>query len=135
MRPIEFRAWDETEKRWLNIDEFFIFYDGTIFLVKWLDDSVYDDAVTLDRAGEDIKLEQYTGLRDKNGNKIFEGDICWNEPNELYGLVFYDEKTTKVKFRFSDEMRSSDLYEWSDEVEIRGNIHDNLELLEGGAAE
>ncbi|MBC1331086.1 YopX family protein [Listeria booriae] len=87
MRPIEFRAWDETEKRWLNIDEFFIFYDGTIFLVTWLDDSVYDDAVTLDRAGENIKLVQYTGLKDKKGNKIF------------------------------------------------GNIHDNPELLEGGAAE
>ncbi|MBC1233662.1 YopX family protein [Listeria booriae] len=131
-REIKFRVRDKIQNRYITNDLADLCLDlqnGNVLRGDLgRDDSIVNVSVR-------VLLEQYTGLRDKNGDKIFDGDICWNEPNELYGLVFYDEKTTKVKFRFSDEMRSSDLYEWSDELEIRGNIHDNPELLEGGAAE
>ncbi|MDT0111663.1 YopX family protein [Listeria booriae] len=131
MRPIEFRAWATNEKRWISADKFILWIDGEVTDIIEEGKAVFDDSTVFKKGT--FELIQYTGLRDKNGNKIFEGDICWNEPNELYGLVFYDEKTAKFKFRFSDEMRSSDLYEWSDEGEIRGNIHDNPELLEESA--
>ncbi|MBC2004421.1 hypothetical protein HCA78_11625 [Listeria booriae] len=73
---------------------------------------------------------QYTGLSDKNGNKIFEGDIGWDDHNECWGVVVFDEG----KFLYEWENISEDLWEIKGDIEIRGNIHDNSELLGEGAA-
>ncbi|EKO3230134.1 TPA: YopX family protein [Listeria innocua] len=69
---------------------------------------------------------QYTGLKDKNGKKIFEGDICWEEHNECYGVVKFED----AKFLYLWENIAEDLWEVADGIEICGNIHENLELLE-----
>lgn len=70
---------------------------------------------------------QYTGLKDKYGKKIFEGDICWEEHNECYGVVKFEEG----KFLYLWENIAEDLWEVADDIEICGNIHENLDLLEG----
>ncbi|ENI1326550.1 hypothetical protein ABXN54_002884 [Listeria monocytogenes] len=70
---------------------------------------------------------QYTGLKDKNGNKIFEGDIGWDEHNEYYGVVKFEEG----KFLYVWENIVEDLWEVADGIDICGNIHENPELLEG----
>ncbi|MBF2485190.1 YopX family protein [Listeria welshimeri] len=70
---------------------------------------------------------QYTGLKDKYGKKIFEGDICWEEHNECYGVVKFED----AKFLYLWENIAEDLWEVADGIEICGNIHENLELLEG----
>lgn len=75
---------------------------------------------------DDVVLMQYTGLKDKNGNKIFEGDICWEEHNECYGVVKFEEG----KFLYVWENIAEDLWEVADGIEICGNIHENPELLE-----
>ncbi|EQC0693745.1 YopX family protein [Listeria innocua] len=69
---------------------------------------------------------QYTGLKDKYGKKIFEGDICWEEHNECYGVVKFED----AKFLYLWENIAEDLWEVADGIEICGNIHENLELLE-----
>ncbi|HBM3517221.1 TPA: hypothetical protein LWH03_000492 [Listeria innocua] len=69
---------------------------------------------------------QYTGLKDKYGKKIFEGDICWEEQNECYGVVKFED----AKFLYLWENIAEDLWEVADGIEICGNIHENLELLE-----
>ncbi|MBC1498595.1 hypothetical protein HB880_11990 [Listeria welshimeri] len=69
---------------------------------------------------------QYTGLKDKYGKKIFEGDICWDEHNECCGVVKFEEG----KFLYVWENIAEDLWEVADGIEICGNIHENLELLE-----
>ncbi|EHR0456620.1 hypothetical protein BJM73_02620 [Listeria monocytogenes] len=76
---------------------------------------------------DDVLLMQYTGLKDKNGKKIFEGDICWEEHNECYGVVKFEEG----KFLYLWENIAEDLWEVADSIEICGNIHENLDLLEG----
>ncbi|EAG9495934.1 hypothetical protein HG347_002986 [Listeria monocytogenes] len=72
-------------------------------------------------------IGQYTGLKDKNGKKIFEGDVGWDEHNECYGVVKFEEG----KFLYVWENIAEDLWEVADGIEICGNIHENLELLEG----
>ena len=89
-----------------------------------------------------IKLDslgQYTGLKDKNGTKIFEGDIViftdecdyphWFKRNDKI-LVKWDDITS----RFSPYVEyDSDCGEFVNggETEIIGNIYDNPELLKG----
>ncbi|EAF5455153.1 hypothetical protein DJ588_00225 [Listeria monocytogenes] len=76
---------------------------------------------------DDVVLMQYTGLKDKYGKKIFEGDICWEEHNECYGVVKFED----AKFLYLWENIAEDLWEVAASIEIYGNIHENLELLEG----
>ncbi|EAC7195690.1 hypothetical protein ARX18_00495 [Listeria monocytogenes] len=71
-------------------------------------------------------IGQYTGLKDKSDNKIFEGDIGWDEHNECYGVVKFEEG----KFLYVWENIAEDLWEVADGIEICGNIHENPELLE-----
>ena len=104
---------------------------------------------------------QYIGITDKNGRKIFEGDIfkfndevwesyytsCGMEYDswevENYGAIGFYEETAKFDFRkykFNENSVEADLHEnntiefadFISELEIVGNIHDNPELLEGG---
>lgn len=103
---------------------------------------------------------QYTGLTDKNGVKIFEGDIfkfndevwesyytaCGTEYDSYevknYGVVGFDEDRSCfdfVQYKFNENSVEADLHENYDiefadfisELEVIGNIYDNPELLKG----
>lgn len=74
---------------------------------------------------------QYTGLTDKNGEKIFEGDILKNiESNEIVAICYsgcsfcYSHNGTI--YGIDDSETGLEMNEW----EVIGNIHDNPELLE-----
>lgn len=72
---------------------------------------------------------QYTGLKDKNGKRIFEGDIvcmCFVDTDEI-GEIVWDEEWSKTAYLSQD----GDKYgiDGTVEMEIIGNIHDNGELL------
>ena len=91
-----------------------------------------------ERNGEDVILMQSTGLRDKNGKEIFEGDIITNGSDVMCmkrhnTLGFYVEKKSKVEF-IADcailEEFEEDAKEIADSLEIIGNIYENPELLE-----
>ena len=76
---------------------------------------------------------QFTGLTDKNGKKIFEGDIvrCIGLGlfgQEMVGHIVYGDCCFSVKKRKSPSRPAMDL---CNNFEVIGNIHDNPELLEG----
>ena len=82
---------------------------------------------------------QYTGLPDKNGKKIFEGDIVTHFINWLgkraNGVVSYNSKVASwvCDFVIDDKKESAFLADWvnGNGCEIIGNIHDNPEILGG----
>jgi hypothetical protein len=79
--------------------------------------------ITYDSRGEILKRCQYTGLTNKNGNKIWEGDV-----NEDLGYVFWNKDFAAFQWRYPN----GDVMEFEDEKEwciIIGNIFDNPELL------
>lgn len=129
MREIEFRIRDRDKwyygvplSKIKNDTVAFQSYDGNYY-------DLFADATT---------LGQYTGLKDKNGEKIFEGDIVkingwWNAA----GPAGYNENQTVVKFNdefcgfnpMCDYDCDCGVYHPADECEVIGNIHDNPELL------
>jgi len=97
-----------------------------------------DDFTVLKCVTEMVEPEtigQYTGLKDKNGNKIFEGDILQNKTNEYYKgnvIVIYNNKQARFEVDTSIKCCHKDLPTMlSRDFEVVGNIYDNPELLEG----
>lgn len=74
-------------------------------------------------------LCQYTELPDKNGKKIFEGDIVKHKSAQLLGVVKYSEKYMQFIVDDIDD-GEQDCSGFINGVEIIGNIFDNTELLE-----
>lgn len=77
---------------------------------------------------------EYTGLTDKNGKKVFEGDICKayicradTVEKEVIGTICFEDGT----FEFKCEHDSVYIYPLLEVLEVIGNIHDNPELMGG----
>ncbi len=81
---------------------------------------------------------QYTGLKDKNGKEIYEGDILhhkWNSGNDIFLETISEVKFSRGAFVVDDKKRADWLLslhalpKWA-EIEVIGNIHENPGLLE-----
>ena len=129
----KFRAWDVLAEK--MIDEILmISFVRKEIIGKFSDGSTsvplkFED----ERNGEDVILMQSTGLRDKNGKEIFEGDILDYKGRKA--LVRWHGSYASFIYRFVDELQNRNT-EWKPlylaymKCEIIGNIYENPELLE-----
>ncbi len=74
---------------------------------------------------------EYTGLADKNGVKIFEGDIVACDGYDGYAEIKWCEYTARFIIEHDEFIADFDNFDNID-CKVVGNIHDNPELLEGG---
>lgn len=74
-------------------------------------------------------IGQYTGLHDKNGKEIYEGDIITNGDKNIKYIVEWCD--AGLKARQYNNRSYIGLKYWQDVLEVIGNIYDNPELLGG----
>ena len=79
-------------------------------------------------------IGQYTGLHDKNGKEIYEGDIVVDKEDEVMGEITWNEEEASFYFSILYEngtYEEEKLNDWASVLEVIGNITDNPELLGG----
>ncbi|MGN0605913.1 MAG: YopX family protein [Oscillospiraceae bacterium] len=124
MREILFRGKRKSNGKWIEgyvfkqfvsiKDEYYIRYGDTDYLV--IPETV----------------GQYTGLTDKNRNKIFEGDIVELHFSGARGVVIFDKYCFIIEVHAFGGMERNIIGEYDKDVlEVIGNVHDNPELLKG----
>ena len=127
MRTIKFRGKDRRTGKW--------FY-GNLY-VK--DTRGRTHICTPERGCFDIDPEtvgQFTGLMDKNGNEIYEGDIIGCHNPRIKHLIFYNEKQGRFMAALNGDIENDfvgvcglDDSRWVGSKTVIGNVYDNPELL------
>jgi uncharacterized phage protein (TIGR01671 family) len=138
MRQIKFRVWDKKNKAWVGAD-----CGGVMNLRHSLESNCFlfdNDSFDIPK---DIEVSEFTGLTDKNGKEIYEGDVLKAFMTALedkeagissgyydLGEVAFHPNAAQFVIRKGDKCASI-----GNDVEIIGNIYQNSELIKSNEKE
>ncbi|MEK4827850.1 YopX family protein [Niallia sp. FSL W8-0951] len=153
MKEIKFRLWCKDLEEIIEVNKIG-FENNELWYVECID---HDKELIYFSENNDHVLMQYTGLKDKNGKEIYEGDILRTWENDEYvpnhdsggGIIDYDivdgfTQLGVVSFKgawYTYETkkhlsgRTESIFaplDFTENFEVWGNIYENPELLEGG---
>ena len=117
MREIKFRVWDKAENEFSDISE----YDSLNWFARFKEFKI----------PETLTIQQYTGLKDRNGVDIYEGDIvrCKSFDGWLDQIGYHYNMEVKYQTLESGDSELSGFLYINIDREVIGNIFENPELL------
>ena len=118
---MKYRIWDKNSGYFIKVSDtnkHYLSQNGNIIIVDEMGDIYETDK-------KNYIINEYTRCKDSEGYEIYEKDIVWNEYDEEYQVVIYDEG----EYKLIGESHIQNLFNNLDYIDVRGNIYENFELV------
>ncbi len=124
-REIKFRAWDKDEERWIDPERIYIGGNGDL-----LSYGSYDDTGGFDT---EIDIQFFTGLKDKDGVEVYEGDILETisvsirdilDPYPHRRIIAWNEDNARLDFHWIDGNKQT-----SGQIFCKNNLEKNWKVI------
>ena len=118
---MKYRIWNKDSGYFIKVSDtnkHYLSQNGDIIIVDEMGDIYETDK-------KNYIINEYTRCKDSEDYKIYEKDIVWNEYDEEYQVVIYDEG----EYKLMGESHIQNLFNNLDYINVRGNVYENLELV------
>ena len=136
MREIKFRVWCKEYEQFIQFNKMRFLEDGSLWYVQGVDENEEEINPPYFENQNDWELMQYTGLKDKNGVEIYEGDFLMAGDAYL-GVIEYHSTRAQFIGKNIGETFPEDEYDTLytkngrfNSAKVIGNIYENPKLLE-----